>query len=96
MSNRKNVPIEIKNPKIKHMESKFYRSREGILLCMWKNKIAKKPVIVVSTHSVKEESEITNKRGIVITKPNIIHEYSNSVNGCDRMDQMISYYNVFN
>ena len=41
MSNRKNVPIEIKNPKIKHMESKFYRSREGILLCMWKNKIAK-------------------------------------------------------
>ena len=95
MSNRKNVPIEIKNPKIKHMESKFYRSRGGILLCMWKNKIAKKPVIVVSTHSVKEESEITNKRGIVTTKPNIIHEYSNSTNGCDRMDQMISYY-VFN
>ena len=60
------------------------------------NKIAKKPVIVVSTHSVKEESEITNKRGIVTTKPNITHEYNNSMNGCDRMDQIISYYNVFN
>ena len=74
------------------MKSKFYRSREGILLCMWKDKKAKKPVIFVSTHSVKGESEITNKRRIVTTKPNIIHEYNNSMNGCDRMDQMISYY----
>ena len=58
MKNRKNFPIEIKNPKIKHMESKFYCSTEGILLCMWKDKKTKKPVIVVSTHSVKGESEI--------------------------------------
>ena len=43
-------------------------------------------------HLVKEVSEITNRRGIVTTKPNIIHEYNNSMNGCDRMDQMISYY----
>ena len=63
---------------------------------MWKDKKAKKPVIVVSTHSIKGESEITNKRGIVTTKPNIIHEYNNSMDGCDRMDEMISYYNVFN
>ena len=49
----------------------------------------------MSRHSVKGESEIINKRGIVTTKPNIIHEYNNSMNGCDRMDQMISYY-VFN
>ena len=74
------------------MEFKFYRSREGILLCMWKDKKAKKPVIVVSTHSVKGEPEITNKRGMVNWKPNIIHEYNNSMNSCDRMDQMISYY----
>ena len=45
----------------------------------------------MSRHSVKGESEIINKRGIVTTKPNIIHEYNNSMNGCDRMDQMISY-----
>ena len=63
---------------------------------MWQDKKAKKPVIVVSTHSIKGESEITNKRGIVTTKPNIIHEYNNSMDGCDRMDRMISYYNVFN
>ena len=38
MANRKYFPDTIKNPKIKHMESIFYRSREGILLCMWKDK----------------------------------------------------------
>ena len=50
---------------------------------MLKDKKAKKtPVIVVSTHSVKGESEITKERGIVTLKQNIIHEYNNSMNGC--------------
>ena len=38
MANRIYFPEEIKNPTIEHMESIFYRSREGILLCMWKDK----------------------------------------------------------
>ena len=63
---------------------------------MWKDKKARKPVIAVSTYSIKGESEIANKRGTVTTKPFIVNEYNNSMNGCDRMDQMISYYNVFN
>ena len=50
MSNRKHFPNEIKKTKIKHMESKFYRSREQILLCMWKDKKSKKTVVVVSTN----------------------------------------------
>ena len=69
MANRKYFPSEIKNPKIQHMESIFYRSREGILLCMWKDKKARKPVIVVSTYSTKGEAEIANRRGTITTKP---------------------------
>ena len=95
MSNLKNFPIEIKNPKIKNMESFIAVEKEYFFAC-GKTKESQKPVIVVSTHSVKGESEITNKRGIVTKKPNIIHEYNNSLNGCDQMDQMILYYNVFN
>ena len=96
MLNRKNFPPEIKNSKIKHLESKYYRSDAGILLCEWKDKKAKKPVVIVSTHATKGESEITTKRGIVLSKPCIIQSYNNAMNGCDRMDQMLSYYNIFN
>ena len=34
--------MKLKKTKVKHMESKFYRSREEILLCMWKDKKSKK------------------------------------------------------
>ena len=52
--------------------------------------------MIVSTHEVKGVTEVTNKRGIATMKPTIINEYNNAMNGCDRMDQMLSYYNVFN
>jgi len=94
MSNRKNFPDEIKTMKLKHMETKCYRSSDGILLCLWKDKKARKPVIAVS-YAVKGNS-VTNKRGKVTVKPTIIEDYNQSMNGCDRMDQMLSYYNVLN
>jgi len=96
MSNRKNFPDEIKTMKLKHMETKCYRSSDGILLCLWKDKKARKPVIAVSTYEVKGNSDVTNKRGKVTVKPTIIEDSNQSMNGCDRMDQMLSYYNVLN
>ena len=78
------------------MESIFYRSREGILLCMWKDKKARKTVIAVSTYSTKGQSEIANRRETIMTKPSIVNEGNNLMNGCDCMDQMILYYNIFN
>lgn len=97
MTNRKGFPKEMETfKKLKHKESKFYRSEKGILLCAWKDKKARKPVVIVSTYAVKSESEVTNKSGKVTTKPDIIHDYNFSMNGCDRSDQMLSYYNNFN
>ena len=98
-TNRKGFTPEMKTLKtsLQHKESKFYRCDEsGILLCGWKDKKARNPVIAVSTFSVKKESEVTSKKGKQVTKPDIIHDYNFSMNGCDRMDQIISYYNIFN
>ena len=80
--------------KIKHKESKYFRCDEGILLCAWKDKKARKPVVAVSTYSTKGESQVTTKKGKEVTKPDVINDYNFSMNGCDRMDQMLSYYNV--
>ena len=71
------------------MESKYYRSEEGILLCQWKDKKAKKPVVIISTHETKGEVDVTNKRGIVTQKPCIIKQYNNAMNGCDRILQYL-------
>ena len=90
MANRKNFPSEIKNSNLKHLETKYYRSNTGILLCMWRDKKASKPVIAVSTYAKKKEVEVTNKRGQVTTKPKMINGYNSSMNGCDRGDQMVS------
>jgi len=72
MTNRKNFPPELKNSNIKHLESKYYRSDSGIMLCQWKDKKAKKIVVVVSTHATKGESQTENKRGKVNIKPDMI------------------------
>ena len=73
MTNRKNFPVQIKNSKIKHLESYYYQSEKGILLCEYKDKKARKPVVILSTHETKAEVDVSNKRGIVTSKPNIIN-----------------------
>ena len=74
IANRKNLLPEIKNSKLKHLKTKYYRSNTGILLYMWRDKKASKPVIAVSTYTKKKEVEVTNKRGQVTTKPKMINE----------------------
>ena len=38
MANRKNSPPEIKNSKMKHLETKYVRNKTEILLCMRRDK----------------------------------------------------------
>jgi len=66
------------------------------MLCQWKDKKAKKPVVVVSTHATKGELQTENKRSKVNIKPDVIQSYNKAMNGCDRMDKILSYYNIFN
>ena len=48
--------------------------------------------------SSKGDAFILNQEGRrkqQIAKPTIIHNYNHSMNGCDRMDQAVSYYGQF-
>ena len=61
-ANRKGFPEDIKQSKLAHMQHKFWRSETfGILLVMWKDKKAKKPVIMVSTHGEQGISMVEMK-----------------------------------
>ena len=73
-------------------EQKHYRSDKGFLVVLWKDKKAWKPVIAVSRKFVKESVEVCTKRGKKTNKSNTIHNYSQSMNGCDRLDQLASCY----
>ena len=76
-----------------HLDSKFFRNDSGILLCQWQDKKAEKPIAGVSIHFVKELTDVTSRHGKVVNKPTVIHFYNESMNGCNRLDQLISYYN---
>ena len=95
MRNRVGFPDELK-ANLNYLETKYARSSSGMLACAWKDKKAKQPVLIVSTKYAKGDVEVTTKRhGLLKVKPCIVHEYNLSMNGCDHLDQLISYYNNF-
>ena len=53
---------------------------------------SKKLLIVVSSKFVKGSVEVCTKWVKKTNKPDIIHNYNQWVNGCDRLDQLASYY----
>ncbi|KAI8771552.1 piggyBac transposable element-derived protein 4-like [Biomphalaria glabrata] len=92
---RKNFPAELKKQKLRHRETQFYKSVGSIdALCVaWQDKKAKKPCIMVSTKSTNRIINVQQKRSVV-EKPEMVHDYNMMMNGCDRADQMLSYYSV--
>ena len=92
---RKNFPLAIKNSQqLKHRETLwFVNESKDMLVVQWQEKKAKKPVAVVTTAG--DANQIVYKKdrdGHDLKKPNHIDKYNRSMNGCDRMDQKISYY----
>ncbi|KAI8785376.1 piggyBac transposable element-derived protein 4 [Biomphalaria glabrata] len=92
---RKNFPAKLKKQKLRHRETQFYKSVGSIdALCVaWQDKKAKKPCIMVSTKSTNRIINVQQKRSVV-EKPEMVHDYNMMMNGCDRADQMLSYYSV--
>lgn len=97
MLNRVKFPPEIKVLKLEHRAQKSFRStvEPDILVTAWRDKKAKKPVVIVSTRCAAIDTVVTNKRGAEVSKPDVIHQYNQSMNGCDRVDQMLQYYGFF-
>ena len=58
---------------------------------MWKDKKAKKSVIAAPSKHFNILIDVTTKRGKVITKLTLVHEYDQSMHGCDHLDQFVSY-----
>ena len=89
-SNKKNFSDEIKWPAVKYQEQKYYRSDKGFLVILWKDKRARKLVIAVSNKFVKGSVEVCTKYSKKTNKPDMIHNCNQSMNGCDRLDQLVS------
>ena len=94
--NRRDFPPELKTMRLEHMEQRYFYHEERDILCVtWKDKKAKKPCIVVSTNSQVGSIDLTEGRR-QLSKPIMIQDYNVHMNGCDRADQMISYYSTHN
>ena len=90
--NRVGFPQELKTAKLEHLESRTYRNEDKtIQVTAWRDKKAKKPVVIVSTNA--DSSYVRRKNKI---KPKGVDSYNQSMNGCDLADQMITYYASFN
>lgn len=87
-SNRKSNPKEVVKAKLKKGSVKS-RSRDGVIVAKWKDK---RDVLVISNMHSLEMVDVSNKRGVMKTKPNIIRDYNKGMSGIDRADQMVSYY----
>jgi hypothetical protein len=92
--NRKGFPADLKNLNLEHREQKCFRDdSSGILVTAWRDKKAKKPVVVVSTACSVGDTTVKRKSGDVVI-PKVINEYNLNMNGCDRADQLVSYYGM--
>lgn len=91
MRNRKELPQQVVNKKLKKDESVFMR-RDHLLCLKWKDK---RDVLTLSSVHKNTSSEVTvrSKQGMVpIKKPDLIIDYNKNKTGVDRSDQIIAYY----
>ena len=91
-ANRRGFPPEIKNKKITVNQPKWFINDEDQVMCVsWRDKKSKKPCQLITTCG-SATCEIRIEGRSEVQKPSPIHNYNMSMNGCDRVDQMISYY----
>ncbi|XP_035824731.1 piggyBac transposable element-derived protein 4-like [Aplysia californica] len=91
---RKGVPQELKTRKLEHKETRWYMGDDNKILCVaWRDKKAKKPCVLVSTNA-NAEMKTVRANGGEASKPAMVVEYNQAMNGFDAADQNISYYGV--
>lgn len=66
-------------------------SEEGIRILKWKDQ---REVLVISSEHDGSMVDTISRRGKTKSKPKIIAEYSKSMGGIDRQDQMLAYYPI--
>ncbi|CAG5117673.1 unnamed protein product [Candidula unifasciata] len=94
--NRKRLPQQLKQQPTIFGTPRWLVNNERNILCVsWRDKKSKKPCILLTTNgsSTFEERQEGSRK---IQKPSPIHSYNISLNGCDLLDQMVSYYSNYN
>ncbi|CAK9821241.1 PiggyBac transposable element-derived protein 4 [Anthophora retusa] len=88
-SNRKRIPKEVVQKKLRRGEIYAKERKDGITLMKWKDK---RDVLLVSTkHSV--ETAVVNKKGYDVVKPKLVIDYNEVKSSVDVSDQMAAYSN---
>ena len=94
--NRKGFPVDIKSLKLAIGERQdFINEDSSIVATAFRDKKAKKHFVVVSTKSTHATVPVEAKFGGTKWKPSCVQAYNHNMNGCDRVDQMVSYYSIF-
>ena len=96
-TNRKGIPPPIKQKTLTlaHREHKSFLNADSSILCVaWRDKKAKKYVVVASTSATTEQCQVNRRLGAV-EMPSVINSYNHNMNGCDRVDQSLSYYGQY-
>ncbi|KAF0722040.1 piggyBac transposable element-derived protein 4-like [Aphis craccivora] len=88
-ANRKNNPKAINDKKFKKGETICQYTEKGVGVVKWKDR---RDVIAISSEHSHDLVNITNRRGIIKSKPLSIIKYNEYMSGIDRQDQMLSYY----
>lgn len=85
---RKYNPKPVVTAKLKKGEMTKLQSESKIIVGKWKDK---RDVLFLTTKSVPELTNITNKRGKVVTKPSTVIDYNSAKGFIDISDQLASY-----
>lgn len=96
-TNRVGFPPEIKERgfKLGFQEKRYWMNdSRKILSVAWRDKKAKTPCLLASTQGSVEDVEIQRRRETQL-KPSVIHNYNMNMNGCDRTDQRVKYYGLY-
>ena len=93
-TNRKGLPRTELKAKHAHGESRWL-CNNNVLCVSWQDKKKKNPVAMLTTHGSHAFVDVVEGRR-ALQKPSPIHAYNKSMNGCDRLDQMVSYYGLHN
>ncbi|CAF1325070.1 unnamed protein product [Adineta steineri] len=88
-SNRKSLPLDFRNSKLKKNE-RIARYYKKVMALKW---LDKKYVHILSTYH-ENNTTIVLKRQTQVEKPICIHEYNDTMGGVDMADQLIAPYGI--
>lgn len=89
--NRKNNPPQVVSKKLKKSETTSLFSDSGICVLKWNDR---REVLMISSEFSPDLVDVTDRRGRVVQKPEMVAEYNKSMGGIDHMDQLLAYYPI--